>query len=103
MTKQRYSFFKTLVLSCGAVANIANPAHAQTIIEMSTLKCADYLGSPPSRQDQYAAWISGYYNAAQNTPMVDLKRFANNKKLVEKYCKGHKKDGLMDVVRKVAL
>jgi hypothetical protein len=36
-------------------------------------------------------------------PMVDLKRFANNKKRVEKYCRGHKNDNLMNVIRKVAV
>ena len=78
-------------------------ANAQTIIEMSALKCGDYLESPPVRQEQYAAWMSGYFNAARNMPMVDLKRFATNKRLVEKYCRGHKRDNLMEVIRKIAI
>jgi hypothetical protein len=84
------------------IAATFGPAKAQTIVEMSTLKCGDYLESPPERQEQFAAWMSGYFNAARNMPMVDLKRFATNKKLVEKYCRGHKKDNLMNVIRKVA-
>ena len=32
----------------------------------------------------------------------NLKRFATNKKLVEKFCRGHKKDNLMNAIRKVA-
>jgi acid stress chaperone HdeB len=47
--------------------------------------------------------MSGYFNAARNMPMVDLKRFATNKRLVEKYCKSHKNDNLMNVIRKVAI
>jgi acid stress chaperone HdeB len=78
-------------------------AKAQTIIEMSALKCGDYLESPPERQEQFAAWMSGYFNAERNMPMVDLKRFATNKRLVEKFCRGHKKDNLMNAIRKVAL
>ena len=89
------SFF---VLAGGLVS-----ANAQTIIEMSALKCGDYLESPPVRQEQYAAWMSGYFNAERNMPMVDLKRFATNKKRVEKYCRGHKNDNLMKVIRKVAV
>jgi hypothetical protein len=76
---------------------------SQTIIEMSALKCGDYLESPPERQEQFAAWMSGYFNAERNMPMVDLKRFANNKKRVERYCRGHRKDNLMNVIRKVAI
>jgi acid stress chaperone HdeB len=85
------------------IASGYDPAAAQTIIEMSALKCGDYLESPPDRQVQYAAWMSGYFNAMQNKPMVDLKRFATNKKLIEKYCRTHKKDVLMNVIRKVAI
>ena len=70
---------------------------------MSALKCDDYLEAPAERQEQFAAWMSGYFNAERNMPMVDLKRFATNKKKVEKYCRGRKKDDLMSVIRKVAI
>jgi acid stress chaperone HdeB len=86
-----------------AIATSYGLANAQTIVEMSALKCGDYLESPPERQEQFAAWMSGYFNAARNMPMVDLKKFATNKKLVEKYCRSHKKDNLMTVIRKVAI
>jgi hypothetical protein len=97
------SLARAALLSSFMIAITFGPAASQTIIEMTALKCSDYLESPPVRQEQYAAWMSGYFNAARNMPMVDLKRFATNKKLVEKYCKGHKKDNLMNVIRKVAI
>jgi HdeA/HdeB family len=88
---------------CGLVLATAHgPAKSQTIIEMSALKCGDYLESPPERQEQFAAWMSGYFNAERNMPMVDLKRFSANKKKVEKYCRSNKKDNLMNAIRKVA-
>jgi hypothetical protein len=99
MTK---GLIRATLLSTLVVATTFVPANAQTIIEMSALKCGDYLESPPERQEQFAAWMSGYFNAERNMPMVDLKRFATNKKLVEKYCRRHKKDNLMNVIRKVA-
>src|ERR1700744_302962 len=85
------------------IAAALGPAKAQTIVEMTALKCGDYLESPPERREQFAAWMSGYFNAARNMPMVDLKRFATNKRLVEKYCRGHKRDNLMNVIRRVAI
>jgi hypothetical protein len=103
MGKSIHRLLLVLITGVWALIVVVNSSYAQTIIEMSSLMCGDYLESPPARQDQYAAWISGYYNAARNIPMVDLKRFANNKKLVEKYCRGHREDRLMDVVRKVAI
>jgi HdeA/HdeB family len=93
----------TTFLSSLLIAATFGPAKAQTIIEMSALKCSDYLESPSQRQEQFAAWMSGYFNAERNMPMVDLKRFATNKKRVDKYCRGHKNDNLMSVIRKVAI
>jgi hypothetical protein len=49
-----------------------------------------------------AAWMSGYFNASRNQPIVDLKRFATNKRLVAKYCKRRKDDNLMNAIRKAA-
>lgn len=89
-------------LSCFLIAGGGAPTNAQTIIEMSTLKCGDYMEASPERRNQYAAWMSGYFNAARNLSMVDLKKFAANQKLVEKYCKGRKKDILMTAIRKAA-
>jgi HdeA/HdeB family len=94
---------RAALLSSLMIAVTFRPAASQTIIEMTALKCSDYLESPPVRQEQYAAWMSGYFNAARNMPMVDLKRFATNKQRVEKYCRGHKNDNLMNVIRKVAI
>jgi HdeA/HdeB family len=93
----------TAFLSSLMIAPTFGPAKAQTIIEMSALKCSDYLEAPAERQEQFAAWMSGYFNAERNMPMVDLKRFATNKKRVEKYCSSHKKDNLMSVIRRVAI
>jgi len=96
-------FVSVAIFGSLALAGGFGPAAAQTIIEMSALKCGDYLGASPDRQEQFAAWMSGYFNAERNVPMVDLKRFSTNKKLVERYCRGHKRDNLMKVIRKVAI
>jgi hypothetical protein len=103
MTIWTRRFTRTALAGGFVITTAYGLADAQTIVEMSTLKCGDYLESPPERQEQFAAWMSGYFNAERNMPMVDLKRFATNKKLVEKYCRGHKKDNLMNVIRKVAI
>jgi len=103
MTIWTRRFMRTALAGGLVITTAYGLANAQTIVEMSALKCGDYLESPPERQEQFAAWMSGYFNAERNMPMVDLKKFATNKKLVEKYCRGHKKDNLMNVIRKVAI
>ena len=103
MKTKTNGLIRTAFLSSLMIAAAFGPAKAQTIIEMSALKCSDYLEAPAERQEQFAAWMSGYFNAERNMPMVDLKRFATNKTKVEKYCRSHKKDNLMNVIRKVAI
>jgi hypothetical protein len=76
--------------------------NAQTLIEMSKLKCKDYLEAPVDRREWFAAWMSGYFNAERNMPVVDFGRFASHKKKVEKYCRGRKDENLMNAIRKVA-
>lgn len=91
-----------IVAAAVLAATSYRPASAQLILDMSLLTCKDYMAADPERQELIAAWMSGYFNAAKNQPMVDLKRFETNKKLVTKYCKRRKNDGLMDAIRKAA-
>jgi acid stress chaperone HdeB len=94
-------FSSALLAAALCAASTGRPASAQVILDMSLLGCSDYLSSDPERQELIAAWLSGYYNAAKNQPIVDLKRFRANKALVEKYCKKNKKDNLMNAIQKV--
>jgi hypothetical protein len=55
------------------------PASAQVLLDMSLLKCVDYMKASPDRQELIAAWMSGYFNASRNQPIVDLSRFATTK------------------------
>jgi hypothetical protein len=84
------------------IASAHDQINAQTLIEMSKLKCKDYLGAPVDRREWFAAWMSGYYNAERNMPVVDFGTFTSNKKKVEKYCRGRKDENLMNAIRKVA-
>ena len=84
------------------IASAQDQMSAQTLIEMSKLKCKDYLAAPIDRREWFAAWMSGYFNAERNTPVVDFGTFASNKKKVEKFCRGRKDENLMNAIRKVA-
>ena len=94
-----------MCFSIATAVLIASPQgqiNAQTLIEMSKLKCKDYLAAPVDRREWFAAWMSGYYNAERNMPVVDFGTFASNKKKVEKYCRGRKDENLMNAIRKIA-
>jgi hypothetical protein len=94
---------RAALLSSVMIAVTFSPAASQTIIEMSALKCSDYLESRPVRQEQFAAWMSGYFDAERNMSLVDLEKYAANRKRVEEFCRRHREDNFMDVFRKEAL
>jgi HdeA/HdeB family len=94
---------RAALLSSVMIAVTFSPAASQTIIEMSALKCSDYLESPPVRQEQYAAWMSGYFDAERNMSLVDLEKYAANRKRVEEFCRRHREDNFMNVFRREAL
>jgi acid stress chaperone HdeB len=103
MTKATTGLRRILVAAALLIAGAYGTASAQVLLDMSLLKCKDYLEAPPDRQELIAAWMSGYFNASINQPTVDLSRFAANKSRVEKYCKRRKNENLMNAIQKAAL
>jgi acid stress chaperone HdeB len=103
-TTRSIGFCRRLIVGVFLITGAYWPARAQVLLDMSLLKCSDYLQAAPDRQELIAAWMSGYFNASRNQPIVDLSRFATNKKLVEKYCKQRKRanENLMNAIQKAA-
>jgi hypothetical protein len=78
------------------------PPGGQVQIDMSLITCKQYLSSDPERQEMIASWMSGYFRAARNQPVVDFQRFSNNKKIVVNYCKKSGGETLMSAIQKNA-
>lgn len=85
----------TMVLLLGT--NFA--ARAQVILDMSLITCRNYLDYDGERQNMVAAWMSGYFNASINQPLVSYDRFQYNKKVVTDYCRQHLNETLMSAIR----
>jgi hypothetical protein len=49
-----------------------------------------------------AAWMSGYFRASRNEPVVDFQRFERNKKAVGNYCKKNGGETLMSAIQRNA-
>jgi acid stress chaperone HdeB len=75
------------------------PARAQVILDMSLITCEQYLGYDPARQEMVSAWMSGYFNASINQPVVSVERFEYNKRVVTDYCREHRRETLMSAIR----
>jgi len=74
----------------------------QVKVDMSLITCKQYLGSDSERQEMIASWMSGYFRASANQPVLDFQRFANNRKKVAAYCKKQGGETLMSAIQKSA-
>jgi hypothetical protein len=63
------------------------PATAQIKMDMNKITCKDFLGYNSENQVFVQYWMSGYFNAAANSDVLDLKRLQGNTAKVMAYCK----------------
>ena len=84
------------------VGAAAMPASAQVNLDMNKITCGDWLGYDPVAQQFVRFWLSGYYNAAQNSNVLDMNRLQRNSTKVSAYCKKHKAQSLPTAIKAVA-
>jgi len=91
------------VLMVAAVLGAASlPTAAQVNVDMNKVTCGDWLGYPPASQDFVRSWMSGYYNAAANSNVLDYNRLQRNSAKVMAYCKTHKSQTLPTAIKNAA-
>ena len=81
----RYS----VLLVAAVLGAISLPAAAQVNLDMNQITCRDWLGYDPAAQSFVRFWMSGYYNAAANSNILDYNRLQKNSAKVVAYCKKH--------------
>ena len=76
-----------LVIAATMVSVASVPALAQIKMDMNKITCKDLLGYNPADQTFVQYWMSGYYNAAANSDVLDFNRLEANTAKVLAYCK----------------
>jgi acid stress chaperone HdeB len=69
-----------MAVSATIVAGWNLPAKALVVLEMSMITSRQYMGQDRKTQDTIAAWMSGYFNAANGVNMLNVARFRRNRK-----------------------
>jgi hypothetical protein len=70
-------------------------SHAQVMIDMTRVACADYLALPPEGARDLSAWMSGWFNQKKGYVQVDLDAYARNVANVRKWCEFNPKETLI--------
>ena len=55
----------------------AMPVSAQVNLDMNQITCGDWLGYDPTSKEFVRFWLSGYYNASQNSNVLDMIRYCS--------------------------
>ena len=72
---------------------------AQISIDMNQITCGRWLGYSPEDRDFVRFWMSGYYNAAANSSVLNYERFQKNTAKITAYCKKNKSKTLPTAIK----
>jgi hypothetical protein len=79
------------------------PSAAQISIDMNKITCGGWLRYSPEERDFVRFWMSGYYNSAANSKILNYDRFQRNSAKVAGYCKSHKSQTLPTAIKNLGL
>jgi uncharacterized membrane protein YjdF len=88
------------ILLAAVLATVPLPSQAQVKVDMSNMTCGDWLGYTPEQQNFVRYWLSGYYSAAANMPVLNYKRLQANTAKLAAYCKKNKTNTLATAIKK---
>jgi acid stress chaperone HdeB len=63
------------------------PSVAQISVDMNQITCGGWLGYSPEQREFVRFWMSGYYNAAADSNVLNYDRFQRNSAKVVGCCK----------------
>jgi HdeA/HdeB family len=95
--------WNVLFVAATSLVAASLPSAAQISIDMNKITCGGWLGYSPEERDFVRFWMSGYYNSAANSKILNHDRFQRNSAKVAGYCKGHKSQTLPTAIKNLGL
>jgi HdeA/HdeB family len=95
--------WNVLFVTASLLVATSQPSAAQISVDMNQITCGSFLGYSPDVRDFVRSWMSGYYNAAANSNVLNFDRFQNNSAKVTAYCRTHKSQTLPTAIKNLGL
>ena len=95
--------WNVLFVAATLLVAASQPSAAQISLNMNKITCGGWLGYSPEDRDFVRFWMSGYYNAAANSNILNYDRFQKNSAKVAAYCKTHKSQTLPTAIKNLGL
>jgi len=102
-TRRKAMRWNVLFVAATLLVAASLPSAAQISLDMNKITCGGWLGYSPEDRDFVRFWMSGYYNAAANSNILDYDRFQKNSAKVTAYCKSHKSQNLPTAIKNSGL
>lgn len=81
MTKA-VGFVSALIFALGIVPAV----RAQVMLDVSKITCDQFAGYKITTPQNIAIWLNGYYNGKRSNTVIDMQKFGENTKTLERYC-----------------
>jgi acid stress chaperone HdeB len=85
---------KRLLLSFGFALAFATPAFANDVLDLSTVKCKEWIESGTENIGYTMAWIDGYYQDENADPIIDFTKMKTNASKLAAFCAANPSLGL---------
>jgi uncharacterized membrane protein YjdF len=92
-------FFVSAILLVAA----SQPAAAQINVDMNQITCGGWLGYSPEERDFVRFWMSGYYNAAADSNVLNYNRFQRNSAKITAFCRKNRSKTLPTAIKNIGL
>jgi len=79
----------------------AAPAAFADKLDLSTIKCKDFVSSGKDNIAVIITWLDGYYKEKDDPPIIDFDKFKDNSEKLGKYCGTNPDDGLITAADQV--
>ena len=81
-------------------ATLASAAAPAQTLDLSTIKCEDFLKSGKDNIAVIITWLDGYYKEKDDPPILDFAKFSANTEKLAKYCADNPGNGLITAADK---
>jgi hypothetical protein len=95
--------WNVLLVATTLLAAASQPSVAQISVDMNQITCGGWLGYSPEQRDFVRFWMSGYYNAAADSNVLNYDRFQRNSAKIAAYCKKNKSKTLPTAIKNIGL
>ena len=84
-----------LIGTAFAISLLPVVANAQLTIDMSAIKCDQYLAMSPGMSRDFSAWMSGWFSYQTRRTFVDVLLHQKNIANLKAWCQYHPQDSVM--------